>query len=473
MLHALARNWWAILLRGIAALVFGLCALFWPGAAGIALVILFGAYALVDGIFALVAAVRAVESHERWMALALEGVVGIAIAAVTYFDLRLTASALFLTIAAWAVLTGILEIVAAIQLRKVLPNDWLLLLGGIASIVFGALMVAFPLAGAVTVIYLIGAYAIVFGVGEEGARRKAEHQPLVTKPVSCELGNVSPVVIVPGEWNAKELDYQARHVASMIANNAGFNCLTPRVIVTSKGWAQREEFLDALERVFASLAPRRAYYPGAEARRADFLSAHPDAHQIGSGEDGAMPWTLIRDVDAQDPNEICLNVEAFCALTSETALDASSPIEFLAEATEFCNERIWGTLSMTLLCDPRTLKQPGVAAALERAVADLRYGSIGVNLWHAMSFAFATTAWGAYPGHEITDIQSGSGFVGNSFLFSQVQKSVVRGPFVASPAPAWFVTNRHAHVVLAKLLDFEAHPSWSKLPALLVAAFRK
>ncbi|MDE2482268.1 MAG: HdeD family acid-resistance protein [bacterium] len=164
MLHALARNWWAILLRGIAALVFGLCALFWPGAAGIALVILFGAYALVDGIFALVAAVRAVESHERWMALALEGVVGIAIAAVTYFDLRLTASALFLTIAAWAVLTGILEIVAAIQLRKVLPNDWLLLLGGIASIVFGALMVAFPLAGAVTVIYLIGAYAIVFGV---------------------------------------------------------------------------------------------------------------------------------------------------------------------------------------------------------------------------------------------------------------------------------------------------------------------
>jgi len=315
--------------------------------------------------------------------------------------------------------------------------------------------------------------AIVFGVGEEGARRKAENRPQVTKPVSCELGNVSPVVIVPGQWSAKELDYQARHVASMVANNAGFNCLTPRVIVTSKGWAQRDAFLDALESVFASLAPRRAYYPGAATRRADFLAQHPDAHQIGSSEGDAMPWTVIRGVDANDQSEICLNVEAFCALTSETALDETSPAAFLAAASELCNERVWGTLSMTILCDPRTMKQPEVAAALDQAVADLRYGSIGVNLWHAMSFAFATTAWGAYPGHAITDIQSGSGFVGNSFLFSQVQKSVVRGPFMASPAPAWFVTNRHAHVVLGKLLDFEARPSWLKVPALMLAALKK
>ena len=315
--------------------------------------------------------------------------------------------------------------------------------------------------------------AIVFGTGEEGARRKAENQPLVSKPVSCELGNVSPVVIVPGEWSAKELDYQARHVASMIANNAGFNCLTPRVIVTSKSWAQREAFLDALERVFASLSPRRAYYPGAASRRADFLAKHPDAHQIGAGEGDTMPWTVIRGVNANDPDEICLNVEAFCALTSETALEASSPADFLDRATEFCNERVWGTLSMTILCDPRTMKRPEVATALDRAVADLRYGSIGVNLWHALSFAFGTTAWGAYPGHAITDIQSGSGFVGNSFLFSQVQKSVVRGPFMANPAPAWFVTNRHAHVVLGKLLDFEAHPSWTKVPALMWAALKK
>ena len=315
--------------------------------------------------------------------------------------------------------------------------------------------------------------AIVFGTGDDGARRKAANDPLVTKPVTCELGNVSPVVIVPGEWSRKEIDYQARHVATMLANNAGFNCLSPRVIVTHAGWAQRAEFLDALEAVFATLPTRRAYYPGAQQRRAAFLEVHPDAHQIGDASADKMPWTIIRDVDPNQPDEICLNVEAFCALTSETALEASSPADFVQKAVAFCNDVVWGTLSMTLIADPRTMKDPMTGPAIEQAIADLRYGSIGVNLWHAMSFAFAGTVWGAYPGHTITDIQSGSGFVGNAYLFGSAQKSVVRGPFVANPAPAWFATNRHAGVVMRKLLAFEARPSWLKLPGLLAAALKR
>jgi hypothetical protein len=283
--------------------------------------------------------------------------------------------------------------------------------------------------------------AIVFGVGPEGERRKASNEPLVTKPVSCELGNVSPVVIVPGEWSQNEIEYQAKHVATMMTNNAGFNCLTPRVIITHKDWAQREGFFAALEGVLAGLPTRRAYYPGAEARRDSFLAVHPDAHQIGDVSNGTMPWTLIRDVDASDVNDIC-------------------------------NDVVWGTLSMTLIADPRTMKDAECGPALEQAIADLRYGSIGLNLWHAMSFAFSTTAWGAFPGHPITDIQSGSGFVGNAFLFARPQKSVVRGPFVAKPAPAWFATNNNAGVVMRKLLAFEVKPSWSKIPGLLAAALR-
>ena len=314
--------------------------------------------------------------------------------------------------------------------------------------------------------------AIVFGVGPEGERRKAANEPIVTKPVSCELGNVSPVVVVPGQWSAKEIEYQARHVATMIANNAGFNCLTPRVIITHAGWTQRDQFLDALEAVFASLPTRRAYYPGASERRASFLALHPDAHQIGDAGGDRMPWTIIRDVDPSNRDDICLNVEAFCALTSETALAADSAADFVAKATAFCNDVVWGTLSMTLIADPRTMKDPVTGPAIEQAVADLRYGSIGVNIWHAMSFAFATTVWGAYPGHPITDIQSGSGFVGNAYLFARPQKSVVRGPFVATPAPAWFATNAHAGAVMRKLLAFEVRPSWAKLPGLLAAALK-
>lgn len=314
--------------------------------------------------------------------------------------------------------------------------------------------------------------AIVFGTGPEGDRRKAANEPLLTKPISCELGNVSPVVVVPGRWTPQEIDYQARHVATMLTNNAGFNCLTPRVIVTHAGWEQRAEFLDALQRVLASLPTRRAYYPGARERWSVFLAAHPDADLIGDGDGDKMPWTVVRGIDPLRADEVCLNVEAFCALTSETPLAAESPADFVRAAVDFCNDVVWGTLSMTILADPRTLRDPETGPAIERAVADLRYGSIGVNLWHAMSFALATTAWGAYPGHRATDIQSGCGFVGNAFLFADPQKSVVRGPFVARPAPAWFATNANAAEIMRRLLAFEASPSWSKLPGLLSSALK-
>ena len=331
--------------------------------------------------------------------------------------------------------------------------------------------------GAVSDVHVTGSDkthdAIVFGSGPDAMHRKAVNEPLIDKPVSCELGNVSPVIVVPGEWSAKEIDYQAKHVATMLVNNAGFNCLSSRVLVTHAGWAQRKEFLDALEAVFAAIPTRRAYYPGAFDRRAQFVAAHPDAHQIGDSSDEKMAWTIIRDVDATNGDDICFNVEAFCALTSETALEANSPAEFVQRATAFCNDVVWGSLSVTLLADPRTMKDPVTGPALEQAIADLRYGSIGVNLWHALSFAFSSTVWGAYPGHSTSDIQSGRGFVGNAYLFTQAQKSVVRGPFVATPAPAWFATNANAGVVMRKLLAFEVEPSWRRVVGLLGAALQR
>jgi hypothetical protein len=314
--------------------------------------------------------------------------------------------------------------------------------------------------------------AIVFGVGEDGAARKAKGESRTTKRVSGELGNVSPVVIVPGQWSRREILYQAQHVATMIANNAGFNCLTPRVIITHEAWPQRGEFFDALSSVLASLPTRKAYYPGAEERRASFLQEHPDADELGSASEGRAPWTLLRNVDPANVGDVAFNVEAFCALTAETALAADSAADFVRRATDFCNDVAWGSLSMTLICDPRTMKEPATAAAIDEAIANLRYGSIGVNLWHALSFALGTTTWGAYPGHALNDIQSGTGVVGNAYMFSRPQKSVVRGPFVARPAPSWFATNKNAATVMRKLLDFEVRPSWTKLPGLFSAALR-
>jgi uncharacterized membrane protein HdeD (DUF308 family) len=163
MVDVLARNWWAILIRGIAAILFGLCAFFIPGAALWALIILFGAYCLVDGVFAIVASVRAAQAHERWGQLLFTGVVGILAAAVTWFYPGLTALALLYVIAAWAIVTGVLEIIAAIRLRREMTGEFWWILAGLLSIVFGLFLVWQPGAGALAVIWVIGIYAIVFG----------------------------------------------------------------------------------------------------------------------------------------------------------------------------------------------------------------------------------------------------------------------------------------------------------------------
>jgi acyl-CoA reductase-like NAD-dependent aldehyde dehydrogenase len=314
--------------------------------------------------------------------------------------------------------------------------------------------------------------AIVFGPGDEGARRKAAGVRLVTKPVTAELGNVSPIVIVPGAWSAKDLSYQAANVASMLVNNAGFNCLTPRVLVTWKHWPQRETFLNELECVLSAIPTRAAYYPGAQERHGRFLAAHPDAQQIGAVLDGRLPWTLIRGVDPTRRDDVAFNVEAFCGLMAEAPINTVTPDQFVDAAVELCNDVLWGTLSATVLAHPDQLRDPLVGGRIEAAVGALRYGSIGLNLWHAYSYAFGTTTWGAYPGHTATDIQSGTGVVGNALMFDRPQKSVVTGPFRASPEPPTFATSKSAARVLRKYVAFQLDPRASRVPGLVAAALR-
>ncbi|HEY9085555.1 MAG TPA: DUF308 domain-containing protein [Candidatus Tyrphobacter sp.] len=164
MIEVLKRNWWALAIRGVLGVVFGVLVLFFPAAAVIVLVVLFGAYAAVDGLFAIVSALLAAKAHERWWPFVLEGIVGLGIGAVTFYRPGMTAFALYLLIASWAVATGILEIVAAIRVRATIANEVMLLVSGIASILFGALMVIFPMVGWLAIAWLIGFYAILFGM---------------------------------------------------------------------------------------------------------------------------------------------------------------------------------------------------------------------------------------------------------------------------------------------------------------------
>lgn len=169
MLETLTRHWWVLAIRGGAAVIFGLLAFIWPGITVLALVLLFGAYALVDGVLALYAALAGrpwAEGRRGW--LALEGVAGVlaAIGAVVWPGM--TALVLLYLIAAWAVVTGVAEIGAAIRLRRDIQGEWLMALSGLLSIVFGLLAFFFPGAGAVAVVWLIATYAIFFGAVLEG-----------------------------------------------------------------------------------------------------------------------------------------------------------------------------------------------------------------------------------------------------------------------------------------------------------------
>ena len=164
MLDALTQRWWVVALRGVAAVIFGILALAWPAITLGALVLLFGAYALVDGVCALWTAATggpAASGRRPW--LVLEGVAGVAAGIVAFVWPGITALALLAVIAAWAFVTGVLEIVAAVRLRREIEGEWLMVLSGVLSVVFGILLIINPAAGALAVTWLIGAYAIVFG----------------------------------------------------------------------------------------------------------------------------------------------------------------------------------------------------------------------------------------------------------------------------------------------------------------------
>ena len=162
MVHALAKNWWLLLLRGIAAIIFGLLAFAWPGLTLVTLILFYGAFVLVDGVLAVIAAITGGVPGSRWW-LAIIGLLGIAAGLVTFMMPGLTAVLLLLIIAGWAIATGVFQIIGAIKLRKEIDNEWLLILGGIISVLFGVSMMLAPGAGALALVWVIGAYSVVIG----------------------------------------------------------------------------------------------------------------------------------------------------------------------------------------------------------------------------------------------------------------------------------------------------------------------
>jgi aldehyde dehydrogenase (NAD(P)+) len=284
--------------------------------------------------------------------------------------------------------------------------------------------------------------------------------------------------VVPGPWSRADLRFQAENVVTMKLHNGGFNCVACQVLVLPLEWDLRADFLAEVRRVMTELPPRVAFYPGAAERQRAAVEAHPEAELFG----GDVPRTLIAGLDPAAADEPGFAEELFGAVLAETSLPGGSAAEFLRRAVDFCNDRLDGTLGATVLVHPRTARQLG--AELDQALADLRYGAIGVNVWNAVAFLLAQATWGAYPGHTPADVGSGIGVVHNSFLFDRTEKTIARGsfyPFPRSwlhgdasllPKPPWFVTNRTAHVTARRVAQFAVDPGWRHVPGIFLAALR-
>ncbi len=324
--------------------------------------------------------------------------------------------------------------------------------------------------------------AIVYGPGEEGERRRQRDEPLITKRVTAELGNVTPTIVIPGPWSDADIAYQAEHVVTQKMHNAAFNCIAAQVLVMPKDWDRGGDFLDAIRTTMRRIPAREAYYPGAAQRQSDILAQHPDVEWIEPETGPRVKRALITELDAANADEYCFNKEFFANVLSMTTLPGATAAEFLEQAVRFCNDSVWGTLGVNLILHPKTMRE--LASAFDKALADLRYGCIGINAWVGVGFLLSETPWGAFPGHARNDIRSGSGVAHNFLLLDKPQKTVVRQPFYPfprnlahgeihfSPKPAWFVTNKKADVIAERITRFEARPRLGKLPGIFSAALR-
>ncbi|MGQ0506177.1 MAG: aldehyde dehydrogenase family protein [Myxococcaceae bacterium] len=306
--------------------------------------------------------------------------------------------------------------------------------------------------------------------GADREARKKRKEPLLKKEISSELGNISPVLIVPGPYSAAELDSQSAHIAGMVANNASFNCNAAKLLVTPQGFAQQESLIAGIERGLARAPVRKAYYPGAEDRWKQLTDGRAGLKLVGKAGAGELPYALIPNVDPSQTNDRVFQHEPWCTVLSQMNLSAANPVAYVEQAVSFLNDKVWGTLCATLVVHPMTAADSQLGPAIERAIRELRYGTVAINTWPAVAFALMSTPWGGHPSATLENIQSGLGFVHNTFMLEGIEKCVVRGPVRPAPVNPWFAGHRTLDKLGRRLVEMEWNPSWLKLPAIAAAA---
>lgn len=266
--------------------------------------------------------------------------------------------------------------------------------------------------------------------------------PAVEQSISCELGNVTPWIVLPGRYPPAALARQADMVAASILNNTSFNCIATKLVVTAAGWEQREEFLARVHRRLDMMRPRPAWYPGAAAAWEE-LAGRP------APADGTLPWVFRTGVDpAAEPRLV--DREWFLPVAAEIPLVADS-LEAFAGCVHDLVARLPGSLAASV-SRPDGLAGPEAARA-ELLVEHLPFGVVGVNTWSALAYSWGNVPWGGLPGATLAEPKSGIGFVHDPLFLPLVHNTILRGPESSRLLPPWFPWHRHGLRLARGLLD--------------------
>ena len=306
---------------------------------------------------------------------------------------------------------------------------------------------------------------IVYGRELTDKERKTKSLSKINnKPISSELGNVTPIIIHPGKWSTSDIKYQARKIVTAKLNNNGFNCIAAQVVVLPDGWGQTDTLIKFVKHYMSKAKERKAYYPES-IERLEKLEKDKGYERVNSLS--CVTPHLTREIKAYSKFEID---EVWSSTIYFKKIEYTSIEDFANKAIDYCNDELWGNLGVSVIIKDHDRKFNKHITNLY--IEKLNYGTVAVNEWAAIGYIIPQLPWGGFPGNRDNDIQSGQSVVHNSMLFESPLKGVVNTKFRISRLidPPWFVTNKKARRLFRNLTYYQINNSNINFLKLIFAA---
>ena len=298
----------------------------------------------------------------------------------------------------------------------------------------------------------------------EKERKSKSLSKINNKPITSELGNVTPIIIHPGKWSTSDIKYQARKIVTAKLNNNGFNCIAAQVVVLPDGWGQTDTLIKFVKHYMSKAKERKAYYPES-IERLEKLEKDKGYERVNALS--CVTPHLTREIKAYSKFEID---EVWSSTIYFKKIEYTSVENFANKAIDYCNDELWGNLGVSVIIKDHDRKFNKHITNLY--IDKLNYGTVAINEWAAIGYIIPQLPWGGFPGNRDNDIQSGQSVVHNSMLFESPLKGVVNTKFRISRLidPPWFVTNKKARRLFKNLTYYQINNSNINFLKLIFAA---